>query len=108
MKPVNTQWQDMLDLLRAGPVTPLKALVEIGVFQPADPVRILRRKGYQIETRMVDYTTTRGREVKFAQYHLIAEPPDPADDNAECEPGEMPLEQARAEENRWLDRQRMP
>ena len=79
MKQIGTQWQDMLDLLRAGPVTPLKALVEIGVFQPADPVRILRRKGYQIETRMVDYTTTRGREVKFAQYHLIAEPVDPAD-----------------------------
>lgn len=106
MKPVGTQWQDMLDLLREGPVTPLKALVEIGVFQPADPIRILRERGYTIETRMVDYTTTRGRQVRFAQYHLIAEPP--KDDDSECEPGEMPIDKAYAEESRWLNKQRMP
>ena len=75
----STQWQDVLEVLRQGPITPLRAWVDLGVMRVADPIEKLRKRGYQIETRMRDFTTTRGKQVRFAEYHLISEPEDPAD-----------------------------
>ena len=69
-----TQQTELLELLRQGPVTPLQAWVECGIYRAADPVEKLRKDGYVIETRMKDFTTARGKQVRFAEYHLVAEP----------------------------------
>ena len=69
-----TQQERLLELLRKGPVTPLKAWVEAGIYRVADPVEKLRNKGYRIDTEMIDFTTSRGHEVRFAKYSLIREP----------------------------------
>lgn len=71
---MNHQWQDMLTLLRAGPCTPLKAWVHMGIYRAADPVEKLRKRGYKIETVIKPFTSNSGRKVHFAEYHLIAEP----------------------------------
>ena len=70
---MTTQTQRMLDLLRRGPVTPLKAWVEAGIYRCADPVEKLRNLGHKIDTRMIDFTTQRGFKVKFAEYVLVKE-----------------------------------
>ena len=69
-----TQWQDMLTLLRAGTVTPLQAWGEMGIYRCADAVNKLRARGFAIRTEMKPFTTSRGRRVKFAEYHLVSEP----------------------------------
>ena len=71
---MNPQWQDMLTMLRHGPVSPLKAWVIMGIYRAADPVEKLRKRGYKIETVLKPFTSTSGRKVHFAEYHLIAEP----------------------------------
>lgn len=71
---MNHQWEDMLQLLREGEVTPLKAWVECGIYRAADACHTLRERGYLIDTDMRPFTTARGRKVKFAVYRLIAEP----------------------------------
>lgn len=70
---MTTQTQRMLDLLRHGPVTPLKAWVEAGIYRCADSVEKLRKFGHKIDTNMVDFTTSRGYKVKFAEYVLVKE-----------------------------------
>lgn len=69
-----SQADDVLMLLREGPVTPLKCWVELGVYRAADACHTLRERGYVIDTHMRPFTTARGRKVKFAEYELIAEP----------------------------------
>jgi hypothetical protein len=68
------QQERLLELLRDGPVTPLQAWIESGIYRPADPVEKLRKKGYVIDTHMRKFTTHRGYEVEFAEYRLVAEP----------------------------------
>lgn len=72
-----TQQERLLDLLRKGPVTPLMGWGETGIYRTADPVEKLRKKGYKIDTRIVEFTTRRRNEwvtMKFAQYTLVSEP----------------------------------
>ena len=71
---MNHQWQDLLTLLRTGPCSPLKAWVEMGIYRAADPVEKLRKRGYVIQTVRKPFTSTSGRKVHFAEYHLVAEP----------------------------------
>ena len=68
------QQEALLELLRKGPVTPLKAWCEAGIYRAADPVEKLRNRGFKIDTYIKPFTTARGVEVKFAEYHLIKEP----------------------------------
>jgi hypothetical protein len=68
------QEERLLILLRQGPVSPLQAWIEMGIYRAADPVERLRKRGYSIDTKMKPFTTNRGYKVKFAEYWLIAEP----------------------------------
>ncbi len=65
-----TQIDEILLLLKEGPVTPLHAWSEVGCYRLADQIYKLRKRGYRIETRLQKFTTTRGREVEFASYVL--------------------------------------
>lgn len=69
-----TQQDRLLALLREGPVSPLKAWVEMGIYRAADPVEKLRNRGYRIDTVIKPFTTARGYSVRFAEYHLVSEP----------------------------------
>ncbi len=71
---MNTQVSDTLELLREGPVSPLKAWIVIGSYRLADNILKLRRRGYLIETQIKPFTTSRGRQVRFAEYTLVSEP----------------------------------
>lgn len=71
---MNSQTQDVLELLREGPVTPLQSWSEIGVYRLGARVYDLRREGYEIECKMRPYVTTRGRKVRISVYTLLSEP----------------------------------
>jgi Helix-turn-helix domain len=70
----DSQQARLLEMLRAGPVTPLMAWIEEGIYRPADPVEKLRNRGYRIGMSEAPFITTRGRRVTFATYWLISEP----------------------------------
>ena len=70
MKP---QVDEVLDLLRQKPLSPLMAWVELGDYRLADSILKLRKRGHQIVTKMKPFTTARGRKVKFAEYYLVKE-----------------------------------
>ena len=76
MSPIQPESQQarILEMLRVGPVTPLMAWVEEGVYRVADPVEKLRKRGYVIGMSMQDMITTRGKRVSFARYVLVGEP----------------------------------
>lgn len=76
------QWRDVLALLREGPVTPLQAWVEMGIYRVADPIEKLRKRGYLIDTEMRPFVTARGKHVRFARYVLVAEPTKEVDRSA--------------------------
>ncbi len=69
-----TQQERILGLLRKGPVTPLHAWIEAGIYRAADPIEKLRKRGFKIKTDMMDFKTTRGFDVKLAKYTLVREP----------------------------------
>ncbi len=62
-----TQTQQVLELLRRGPVTPRDALQEIGCFRLAARVKDLRDQGHEIHSDM--RKTDEGK--RYAQYTLI-------------------------------------
>lgn len=54
-------------LLKGHPLTPLKALKKFGVYRLSSVIYRLRRKGYSIETRIIE-----GKE-HYAQYKIVRE-----------------------------------
>lgn len=71
---MTTQTEDVLALLREGPLTPLRSWADIGVMRLAARIHDLRQRGYVIETNERPYTTTKGRKVTMTFYTLTAEP----------------------------------
>jgi hypothetical protein len=69
-----THERGVLEMLRRKPVTHLMAWTELGNSRLADSIYKLRGKGFKIDTYIKPFTTARGVEVKFAEYHLIKEP----------------------------------
>lgn len=69
-----TQQDRLLSLLREGPVTPLQAWIELGIYRLSDVVLKLRAKEYDIQMTLKPFTTARGYKVKFAEYVLVSEP----------------------------------
>lgn len=67
------QWQRALELLREGPASALALWSLCGIYNAADAIYTLREYGYEIDTEMVDFVTTRGYKVKFAKYVLVSE-----------------------------------
>lgn len=88
---MTTQTEDVLALLREGPLTPLKAWAEIGVYRLGARIFDLRQKGYVIERDDHPYTTTRGRKVTMSFYSLIAEPKPKTEPYFKCSPMEYPF-----------------
>lgn len=70
----DSQPSRLLKMLRDGPVTALAAWGELGIYRAADPVHVLRKRGYLIDTTLVQFRTSRGYDVEFAKYTLLAEP----------------------------------
>jgi hypothetical protein len=60
------QTEQILQMLRKGPVTPMDALRQVGSLRLAARIGELKREGHNIITEMV---TKRGK--KFASYKLI-------------------------------------
>lgn len=67
------QTEKVIELLRAGPVTQLKALTAAGVLRLASRIHELREAGYTIETENAKVKTRAGTAV-VAQYILRKEP----------------------------------
>ena len=62
---MKSQSQEILSMLKRGPVTPMDALREIGCFRLAARVYDLRHSGHKIHTDMVTV-----EEKTFAQYSI--------------------------------------
>ena len=62
-----SQNEQVLDLLKKGPVTPLEVFKKVGSLCAAERVRDLRERGYNILTKRLELPN--GKTV--AQYHLL-------------------------------------
>ena len=64
-----TQTEALLLRLQRGPLTPLEALTELGIYRLAARIKDLRDEGYDIHTRMVEVKQIMGTQ-RFAEYRL--------------------------------------
>lgn len=70
----DSQQARLLEMLRTGPVTPLQAWVQEGIYRLSDVVLKLRKRGYGIGMSEEPFITSKGRHVTFALYRLTYEP----------------------------------
>ena len=73
LKPKDTQVQDVLGRLRSMPsegITSLDAFNDYGITRLSSCIFVLRRAGYDIETRMVRGRDRHGKTVQYARYLL--------------------------------------
>lgn len=68
--PTGDQETQVLARLRRGPLTPLEALAELGVYRLAAVVYRLRGRGWPIETEELKTPCRGGRTARVARYHL--------------------------------------
>lgn len=61
----------LLKRLQQGPITPLQALDELGIFRLSARVLELKRQGHNIRTAHVDVPNREGRLVHVARYELV-------------------------------------
>lgn len=68
--PNGEQEIQVLVRLRKGPLTPLQALSELGVYRLAAVVHRLRRRGWDIASEELEVTCKGARQARVAQYSL--------------------------------------
>ena len=69
MKP--TQCEQIVEYMeRFGSINPLQALYDIGCFRLASRISDLRKKGYPIISKRVDYINKFGEAKHFNEYRL--------------------------------------
>lgn len=59
--------------LQRGPLTPLEALRELGVYRLAAVVYRLRDAGWPVQTELLETECRGGRKARVARYHLATE-----------------------------------
>lgn len=72
--PTGDQETQVLARLRRGPLTPLEALKELGVYRLAAVVYRLRDAGWPIDTEELKTPCRNGRTARVARYHLTRTP----------------------------------
>lgn len=68
-----TQCQRVLQRLHRGPINPLDALTELGVFRLAARINDLRKQGHQINRNMVSVSNRYGETCVVAEYEMRGE-----------------------------------
>jgi len=74
------RWEDMTQAERVkywleniGPITPLEAWTELGIYRVASPIHDLRETGMKIENVTETVLNRFGKKVTFAKYQLEKE-----------------------------------
>lgn len=65
-----TQCERLLNRMKAGPVNPMAALNELGIFRLAARVNDLRNEGHAITKQTVKVSNRFGESCSVAQYQL--------------------------------------
>lgn len=65
-----TQTERLLARLRRGPVTPLDAMIELGIMRLAARIADLKAAGHEIRTETVEVATRLGGTARVAQYSV--------------------------------------
>ena len=68
---MKSQCERLLQRLERGPVDPMTALNELGVFRLAARVRDLRDDGHKISKQTVKVSNRFGESCRVAQYELV-------------------------------------
>lgn len=58
-------------LMENGSVTPLEALVELGIYRLSGRIYDLRKRGYKIKTDMIPVQAVRRKHCRVARYSLV-------------------------------------
>lgn len=66
----DSQCARLLARLERGPINPMQALVELGIFRLAARINDLRKMGYRIAREMVTVLNRYGESCRVAQYRL--------------------------------------
>mgnify|MGYP001557700332 CR=1 FL=1 len=61
----------LLRRLQRGPITPLQALDELGIYRLSARILDLKRRGHNIRTEHVEVPNREGRIVHVARYELV-------------------------------------
>lgn len=72
----DAQTKKLLAALRAGPVTALDALNNLGIYRVSARIHELRDAGYMINTRLIEVSTKTGGKCRVAQYSLKSAQPE--------------------------------
>ena len=70
MKSPDTQCARLNEALQLGPVNPLKAWADLGIYRLSARVLDLRSKGIEIKTRPLQVTNQFGEPTRVAEYYL--------------------------------------
>ena len=68
-----TQCDRLLKRLQEGPVTPMQAWNELGIYRLAPRVLDLRARGHDIARQLVAVDNRFGETCHVAQYHLVGQ-----------------------------------
>lgn len=64
----------LIHLKSGGTLTQTEALLQFGVGNLPDVVLTLRKRGYVIDTEMVDFVTRYKKKSKYGRYRLVSAP----------------------------------
>lgn len=67
-----TQCERLLARLKRGPITPLEAWSELGIYRLGARVFDLKEQGHEITKKMVAVSNKFGEECRVAKYTLLA------------------------------------
>ena len=66
-----SQCERLLDRLKRGPITPMEAWSELGIYRLGARVFDLKASGHDIDRELVPVSNRFGEECRVAQYRLI-------------------------------------
>lgn len=66
-----SQCERLLNRLQRGPITPMEAWQELGVYRPAARVSDLKEAGHDIAKETVSVANRFGEECRVARYRLV-------------------------------------
>lgn len=66
-----SQCERLLMHLKSGPIEPLQALKDLGIYRLSARIKNLRDEGHNIETNMVDVVNQFGEPCRVAEYRLL-------------------------------------